>query len=231
MIFDFLDGEASLEEELEKECQANRESAREKESFEEVISLLKPSAGIDPSPEFTERVMKGIEQIRRIERIERIEQRPVRLHRKIFRWIRSPLDVHLNWVLKWSAVFTLVFLTWAAVSWQNSRMNHVLVQVGNLEQLVSSLKNQAIPTHFLFYSPAAESVHLVGSFNHWQVEEPSRLVNLDGVWCLTIPLKPGQYEYMFLVDGKKWVTDPLSMYFYSDGFGHKNSVVEVSREI
>ena len=86
---------------------------------------------------------------------------------------------------------------------------------------------------FVFYNPAAKSVHIAGTFNDWQIGRQFQLVDLgqNGIWSITLMLEPGEYEYMFLVDGKEWMTDPAAMDFRSDGFGRKNSIVEVVWEI
>ena len=62
LLFDFLDGETSLEEErfLEKECQVNQELAKEKESYEKLISLFRQSDKISLPPGLTEKVMGRI---------------------------------------------------------------------------------------------------------------------------------------------------------------------------
>jgi 1,4-alpha-glucan branching enzyme len=49
-----------------------------------------------------------------------------------------------------------------------------------------------------------------------------------GVWTVDIPLRPGVYSYMFVVDGTAWVTDPDAESFQDDGFGNRNAVVRVS---
>jgi 1,4-alpha-glucan branching enzyme len=49
----------------------------------------------------------------------------------------------------------------------------------------------------------------------------------DGLWTIDIKLKPGTYNYMFVVDGEMWVTDPDAGLYRDDGFGYKNSVVRV----
>lgn len=56
--------------------------------------------------------------------------------------------------------------------------------------------------------PGARSVSLVGSFNRWDsAAEPLRL-GPDGWWTTAVLLSPGEYEYLFLVDGTPW-NDPL----------------------
>jgi len=74
--------------------------------------------------------------------------------------------------------------------------------------------------------PEAESVALAGDFNGW---DPSRTLlqrNSNGLWTLTIPLKPGRYQYMYQVDGR-WVTDPLASESSPEGFGEENAVLDV----
>ncbi len=74
--------------------------------------------------------------------------------------------------------------------------------------------------------PEAESVTIAGDFNGWDPQGlPLRRAG-DGLWTLTIPLKPGRYQYMYRVDGR-WVTDPLASEFSPDGFGAENAVMDV----
>jgi hypothetical protein len=76
--------------------------------------------------------------------------------------------------------------------------------------------------------PDAQSVHVVGSFNDWRagsiaLEDQDH----DGVWRATIVLPAGTYEYMFVVDGERWVPDHLAERLVADEFGRENSVVIV----
>jgi hypothetical protein len=41
----------------------------------------------------------------------------------------------------------------------------------------------------------------------------------DGVWELRVPLGPGRYEYLFLVDGRFWELDPANPERAPDGSG------------
>jgi hypothetical protein len=227
LMFDFLDGEGSLDDEhlLEKECQASSELNRKRKSFEEIISILRQSGhlseNLTPSPGFTEKVMA------------RLERKPAGFFNGILLWIRSPLDLHLHWALKWSTAFMLIVFIWAGIGWHYSQVQNLQVQMSQLEGQVSDLMSQSTPIKFFFCHTDAQSVHLVGSFNDWQVDEKFQLVNIngEGIWAATVSLEPGQYEYMFLVDRQEWVTDPVAMDYHFDGFGYKNSVIEVSREI
>jgi hypothetical protein len=83
---------------------------------------------------------------------------------------------------------------------------------------------------FVGQFPGARSVEVVGSFNNWS----RGLLHLrdddhDGIWHAAAMLPAGQHEYMFVVDGERWVTDPLAGRFVDDGFGagQENSVLIV----
>jgi hypothetical protein len=81
---------------------------------------------------------------------------------------------------------------------------------------------------FLFVEPSASSVAIVGDFNDWEEgASPLRRVSEQGVWTITIPLAPGRYHYTFVVDGTKWVADPLAPRTLEDDFGRPNSVITV----
>jgi hypothetical protein len=75
--------------------------------------------------------------------------------------------------------------------------------------------------------PTARSVSVAGDFNGWNPSQ-TKLERADGgVWTVTIPLKPGRYEYMFVVNGKQWIADPLAPEDAGDGFGSQNAVLDV----
>lgn len=73
----------------------------------------------------------------------------------------------------------------------------------------------------------AREVALAGSFNQWD-RERHKLAGPDpkGRWTITLPLAPGRYEYLFVVNGTDWVPDPAAP-SVSDGLGGKNSVLLV----
>jgi anti-sigma-K factor RskA len=84
------------------------------------------------------------------------------------------------------------------------------------------------------FSLAAESnqlssVAVVGDFNNW---DPSQDLlkdeDSDGIWTATLELESGRYEYMFILDGERWIPDPQAYHYVRDGFGGKNSVIEIS---
>ena len=85
-----------------------------------------------------------------------------------------------------------------------------------------------IKVTFELQAPEAQSVELAGSFNNWQRGQ-IKLTGPDatGHWSATVTLPPGQHEYLFLVDGKNWVTDPQALARRPDGFGHENAILQL----
>lgn len=75
----------------------------------------------------------------------------------------------------------------------------------------------------------AHTVAIAGDFNGWNtqaniLEDPEG----DGIWTGTLKLKPGRYEYMFVLDGEKWFPDPNALRYVKDGFGNKNAILEIN---
>ena len=80
---------------------------------------------------------------------------------------------------------------------------------------------------FVFVNPSASSVAIVGDFNDWEEGGSPLRREEKGVWTISIPLAPGRYHYTFVVDGTKWVADPLAPRTLEDDFGRPNSVITV----
>lgn len=80
---------------------------------------------------------------------------------------------------------------------------------------------------FVLVDPTASRVALAGDFNGWSAEaRPLSASGVAGVWTVTVPLAPGRYEYAFVVDGTRWIADPLSRRV-ADEFGGESSVIRV----
>ncbi len=80
-------------------------------------------------------------------------------------------------------------------------------------------------------APGARFVSLEGDFNGWG-SQPGRVRSekVDGRWIFRVALRPGRYQYSFLVDGKKWLPDPRAAGMIPDGFGGMNSVIYVASD-
>ena len=133
--------------------------------------------------------------------------------RRLMRWFVTPRAIIFRVRPAWSLAFAVVA---AAVT---------LFTVG--DQGPELAEHEGI-AQFVGRFPEAQSVHVVGTFNDWR---PGSIAledqDHDGVWRATVVLPAGTYEYMFVVDGERWVPDHLAERLVADDFGRENSIVIV----
>lgn len=80
---------------------------------------------------------------------------------------------------------------------------------------------------FVFVDSGAASVELVGDFNEWTKGATAlERSGAPGVWSVSVPLTPGRHEYAFIINGSRWVADPLAVKS-SDDFETESSVIRV----
>ena len=77
-------------------------------------------------------------------------------------------------------------------------------------------------------APKAEAVSLMGDFNQWSEKTHPMKKGEEGRWQKIIMVRPGRYEYRFLVEGEWW-SDPSNDQVCSNCFGTVNNVLEVSK--
>lgn len=96
----------------------------------------------------------------------------------------------------------------------------VLVSILSL----SAIKVEGNKVIFTFAYPQANTVHLAGTFNNWSTTA-NPMKRQGDIWVTEIELKPGTYQYKFVIDGGKvWKEDPDAPGYTDDGFGGKNGV-------
>jgi len=133
--------------------------------------------------------------------------------RRLLRWAVSPHSVVLRMRPVWSLALAASIL---------------LLVVLPLPKAGPELGEEEGIAQFVGRFPGARSVHVVGSFNDWRpVSIPLEDRDHDGVWRGVVVLPTGTHEYMFVVDGERWVVDPLAGRFVEDGFGRQNSLLIV----
>jgi Glycogen recognition site of AMP-activated protein kinase len=133
--------------------------------------------------------------------------------RRLLRWLATPHTLTLRVRPVWSLALaaTVAFLTLVPTG-------HEGPDIGEHEGIAQ----------FVARFPGARTVHAVGTFNDWRPGSiPLEDVDRDGVWRATVVLPTGAYEYMFVVDGERWVPDHLAERLVADEFGRENSVVIV----
>ncbi len=87
--------------------------------------------------------------------------------------------------------------------------------------------SRAKPTVFKFYAPHARKVYLAGTFNNWDIASLGAKKDSKGTWSIKLNLKPGRYEYKFVVDGS-WINDPGCTACVGNSYGSSNCVVEIA---
>ncbi|MBN3040586.1 MAG: isoamylase early set domain-containing protein [Candidatus Omnitrophica bacterium] len=90
----------------------------------------------------------------------------------------------------------------------------------------SGKKDSAKAKKIKFYieAPQASQVAIAGDFNNWS--ETTLKKTLNKTWEKDISLKPGRYEYKFVIDGN-WINDPNNSNTAWNTYGSQNSVIEV----
>lgn len=178
------------------------------ELIDRVAERLRRPVSLDPG--FDDRVMTAI----------RVEGRPRLLGQSWSWWTRartlrlSPLT-GLGLAAGLAGLVALGTLRWAAVR-------------GAPDTTSSPSATTIQVVQFVVTVPSALSVSLVGDFNDWDPGSTQLQSGAGGVWSVTVPLRPGRYQYAFVVDGTRWVADPAAPPAVSaDDFGSPNSVVTV----
>ncbi|MBF0498798.1 MAG: hypothetical protein HQM09_01590 [Candidatus Riflebacteria bacterium] len=82
------------------------------------------------------------------------------------------------------------------------------------------------PFTFEYTDPKATHVAVVGDFNDWNKDKSSMTLE-NGVWKLTVNLKPGRHEYKLVINHTDWITDPKCSETVADKVGGRSSLVEI----
>lgn len=194
-----------LDRDVVGEAEAAGEGAGELARLHEIVTELRGLETLEAPLGFTERVMASLPQRRS-------------LWARFKDFLMRPHVIKLN--LAWEAGLVAALL---AVGIQGYGLHpHRVVAIA--ERSFAPV----VHARFIVKAPKAREVTLAGDFNNWRRDQ-YRLTRAeaDGVWTVTVPLHPGRYKYMFVVDGQKWQTDPLAESYEHDGFGNENAVVEI----
>ena len=105
--------------------------------------------------------------------------------------------------------------------------------IGLLPPSVSAASSTGGPwkVTFRFTPPdGADSVNVAGSFNGWNPRgEPMTRVAGTDEWSCTTILGPGKYQYKFVINGARWLPDPLNPERVDDNRNGFNSVLVLGR--
>ena len=163
--------------------------------------------------------LPGREVDRAVMAVIRERRRPALRHAR-WRWFLEPQVLRIRPALAAAAVLLVVGL-WSLVPAIGPRS-------GPVDEQPAIAGAHTVLVRFELRAPEAGAVTLVGTFNGW--DESAILLQKSpatGLWAATVPLVPGRYEYLFVVDGERWMPDPSAHAQVDDGFGQVNSVIVV----
>jgi hypothetical protein len=143
---------------------------------------------------------------------------------------RSWLENHplLGWQVGGMAVAASVLFMVVSPQMQAPASFTVVAQ-NSCQQVATANPASVGHATFCLYAPHAHNVALVGDFNGWGSEQRVQLHQQKNaaLWIAEVPLSPGSYQYAFVIDDKKMVTDPAAEQHVNDDFGRKNAVITV----
>lgn len=212
----YLDGDLSDEEALAftRALESDPKLDTELRAFEHILALAAEDMKREPSLGFTNRVMTQIEH----------SQSPARQ-----RWgFRLGLfDGARSWTprLAWAAGLAAVFM----IGYMSAQRGVIVPSVDTPSASRGDGATESLRMAQLIYVPENPGVHNVavaGTFNDWN-PEATTMVKRGEVWVVQMLLPADTYEYMFVEDGQRWVTDPLAAQARDDGFGRKNAVLDL----
>ena len=145
--------------------------------------------------------------------------------------ITTPRTLEWNFVGAMAAACVAVVAVVGLMRFAPERIVEVPIPVAGIQaQTASSAPGQEskVFVRLVLLQPGARSVSVAGDFNDWNPGQTKLERSEGGMWTATIALKPGRYQYMFVVDGKQWIADPLAEEGAGDGFGAENAVLDIA---
>lgn len=218
LIQRFLDQDLTPDERVQflEQVDADSRLRREWLNLEMVVAEAGRLPRIAPSPHFTARVLAAL------------DPESKSLLDRLVEWMTAPRT--LQWNLGGAMAVAAVAILAVAGLLQVMPEPIVEVPTGSpLAQRVSFEQAQEPATYvrLVLVQPGAQSVSVAGDFNGWNPGRTRMERSDGGVWTTTIRLKPGRYQYMFVINGTHWIADPLATEDAGDGFGSQNAVIDV----
>lgn len=177
----------------------------EADAAERVINEVRACLAARPAPDLTADVLR---------RIEQLGLRPApNASRTVRGWLAerlwTPRQVSLRPAYGMLAAAAIITLVVFSPSGRRSRVDPAV-----------SAERQLF-VQFRLHATEASTVRLAGSFTNWQPQHALHEA-APGMWTVTLPLSLGVHDYVFVVDGERWVPDPYAQHV-DDGFGGTNS--------
>lgn len=180
-------------------------SAHETEIFSNAVDVIGrvitsiPSPGnVDLAPGVMARIRSGRTSVARSP-----------IWKRAITWVWSPRPLSIHW--RPAYAFGLAAL--------------LFIGVGLVRRAPAAAPPQQVLVQFRLDAPQAHQVSLAGNFTSWKADVALKR-GPTGVWTVVVPLAAGVHNYAFVVDGNRWIPDPMAQ-AVSDGFGGTNSQLAV----
>ncbi|HKK07486.1 MAG TPA: glycogen-binding domain-containing protein [Gemmatimonadota bacterium] len=145
---------------------------------------------------------------------------------RVVGWLVRPIRVPVPPAAALAAAALLALVLWPSPRGPTAPASSGPVRPASLTTPATS--SPRVYVELSLPAKGATSVAVAGDFTGWrptiQLQDPDG----DGVWTALVPVTPGVHQYMFVVDGSRWVTDPDASRYVDDGFGHRNAVLAIA---
>jgi anti-sigma factor RsiW len=212
LVQQFVDGELAPEDRVRFIVRLGREEPLRQRLLD--LEMLAQDAARLPRPEVPAAFVSDV--------LARTDDEPAR--RTLWHRAWEPLPWQWNLASTAAACVALVALGALTTAWLTPAAQATQASVDQASTPPTA------PTTFVrlvVVQPGAQVVQVAGDFNGWNPARTSLDMAPDGMWTVTLPLEPGRYQYMLVVDGDRWMADPLAAEYADDGFGARNGVLEV----
>ncbi len=215
LIQRYLDGELSEEEAraLREAIARDPEVGRELRSWERMLGAAAAAHSGAPSADFSDHVMDRVV--------------PRRVH--AWRGLRAVFQVPMPARLAWAATLVVTFGLGVLATRDGTRPAGPANPPAGPTVAAAADQAEMRVVRLVYESrdPAVRTVRVAGTFNDWDPEAVT-MERRGDLWTAVLVLPRGTYEYMFVEDDARWVTDPLALQTRDDGFGRKNAVLDLT---
>jgi hypothetical protein len=223
----YFDGDLSESEarDLLEKVASDPKLEKELRAYERVLGLGRELTTSEVPPGFTERVMREVAAASQIGRLLD------RLPGLRFRWAGVAVA---------AATVVLAYIGGWWVGQQPRVIPGVTqdtqVRTESVTTVPPELEGRGLPAgsdlryvrlYYVPTNPQVRQVSVAGTFNDWD-PDATPLKPENGVWVTILVLRSGTYEYMFVENNERWVTDPLAVKTRDDGFGGTNAVLDIA---
>lgn len=150
---------------------------------------------------------------------------------RTLRWLVRPRPVPVPPGLALAAAAVLLFLVVPGTFRDDGPAPagpETATRAAQTRPVAAAAASPRVYVEFVLQAPDADSVSVAGDFTGWEPRVVLQDPDGDGVWSGRVPLEPGVHQYMFVVDGTRWVTDPHAQHYARDGFGNRNAVLAIA---